>query len=80
LERYLIEDTASIAKGVEVLIGVSDDLCCLRYHSFYIQSSARPEKDIVLVAALVLRLLLGGEDMLRTLEETDATVVLSPKI
>jgi hypothetical protein len=30
--RYLIEDTASIAKGVEVLIGVSDDIGCLFYH------------------------------------------------
>ena len=30
--RYLIEDSASIAKGVEVLIGVSDDLGCLFYH------------------------------------------------
>jgi hypothetical protein len=30
--RYLIEDAASIAKGVEVLIGVSDDLGCLFYH------------------------------------------------
>jgi hypothetical protein len=30
--RYLIKDTASIAKGVEVLIGVSDDLGCLFYH------------------------------------------------
>jgi hypothetical protein len=28
----LIEDAASIAKGVEVLIGVSDDLGCLFYH------------------------------------------------
>jgi hypothetical protein len=30
--RYLIEDAASIAKGVEVLIGVSDHLGCLFYH------------------------------------------------
>jgi hypothetical protein len=30
--RYLIEDAASNAKGVEVLIGVSDDLGCLFYH------------------------------------------------
>jgi hypothetical protein len=30
--RYLIEDAASIAKGVEVLVGVSDDLGCLFYH------------------------------------------------
>jgi hypothetical protein len=30
--RYLIKDAASIAKGVEVLIGVSDDLGCLFYH------------------------------------------------
>jgi hypothetical protein len=30
--RYLIRDAASIAKGVEVLIGVSDDLGCLFYH------------------------------------------------
>jgi Ran GTPase-activating protein (RanGAP) involved in mRNA processing and transport len=30
--RYLIKDAASIAKGVEVLIGVSDDLDCLFYH------------------------------------------------
>jgi hypothetical protein len=30
--RYLIEDKASIVKGVEVLIGVSDDLGCLFYH------------------------------------------------
>jgi hypothetical protein len=30
--RYLITDAASIAKGVEVLIGVSDDLGCLFYH------------------------------------------------
>jgi hypothetical protein len=30
--RYLIEDAASIAKGVEVLIDVSDDLGCLFYH------------------------------------------------
>jgi hypothetical protein len=29
---YLINDAASIAKGVEVLIGVSDDLGCLFYH------------------------------------------------
>jgi hypothetical protein len=30
--RYLIKDAASIAKGVEVLIGVIDDLSCLFYH------------------------------------------------
>jgi hypothetical protein len=30
--RYLIKDAASIAKGVEVLIDVSDDLGCLFYH------------------------------------------------
>jgi hypothetical protein len=30
--RYLIEDEASIVKGVEVLIGVSDDLGYLFYH------------------------------------------------
>jgi hypothetical protein len=30
--RYLIKDAACIAKGVEVLIGVSDDLGCLFYH------------------------------------------------
>ncbi len=30
--RYLIEDKASIVKGVEVLIGVSDDVGCLFYH------------------------------------------------
>jgi hypothetical protein len=30
--RYLIDDAASIARGVEVLIGVSDDLGCLFYH------------------------------------------------
>jgi hypothetical protein len=30
--RYLVKDAASIAKGVEVLIGVSDDLGCLFYH------------------------------------------------
>jgi hypothetical protein len=30
--RYLIEDKASIAKGVKVCIGVSDDLGCLFYH------------------------------------------------
>jgi hypothetical protein len=30
--RYLINDSASIAKGVDVLIGVSDDLGCLFYH------------------------------------------------
>jgi hypothetical protein len=30
--RYLIQGAASIAKGVEVLIGVSDDLGCLFYH------------------------------------------------
>jgi hypothetical protein len=30
--RYLIKDVASIARGVEVLIGVSDDLGCLFYH------------------------------------------------
>jgi hypothetical protein len=30
--RYLITDAASIEKGVEVLIGVSDDLGCLFYH------------------------------------------------
>jgi hypothetical protein len=30
--RYLIKDTASISKGVEVLIGVSDDVGCLFYH------------------------------------------------
>jgi hypothetical protein len=30
--RYLIKDAASIAKGVDVLIGVSDDLGCLFYH------------------------------------------------
>jgi hypothetical protein len=30
--RYLIKDAASIAKGVEVLIGVSDDVGCLFYH------------------------------------------------
>jgi hypothetical protein len=29
--RYLITDSASVAKGVEVLIGVSDDLGCLFY-------------------------------------------------
>jgi hypothetical protein len=48
--------------------------------SFYTQSGARPEKDIALVAAFVLRRLLGGEDMLGTLEETDEALVLSPKI
>jgi hypothetical protein len=30
--RYLITDAASMAKGVEVLIDVSDDLGCLFYH------------------------------------------------
>jgi hypothetical protein len=30
--RYLIKDAASIAKGVEVLIGVRKDLGCLFYH------------------------------------------------
>jgi hypothetical protein len=30
--RYLIKDAASVAKGVEVLIGVRDDLGCLFYH------------------------------------------------
>lgn len=30
--RYLIEDAASISKGVEVLIGVNNDLGCLFYH------------------------------------------------
>jgi hypothetical protein len=30
--RYLINDAGSIAKGVEVLIGVRDDLGCLFYH------------------------------------------------
>jgi hypothetical protein len=30
--RYLIKDAASITKGVEVLISVSDDLGCLFYH------------------------------------------------
>jgi hypothetical protein len=30
--RYLIEDAASIANGVELLMGVSDDLGCLFYH------------------------------------------------
>jgi hypothetical protein len=30
--RYLIEDAASIAKGVEVLVAVRDDLGCLFYH------------------------------------------------
>jgi hypothetical protein len=30
--RYLNEDPASIARGVEVLIGVRDDLTCLFYH------------------------------------------------
>jgi hypothetical protein len=30
--HYLIQDLASIAKGIEVLIGVSDDLGCLFYH------------------------------------------------
>lgn len=29
---YLIKDAASIAKGVEILIGVSDDVGCLFYH------------------------------------------------
>jgi hypothetical protein len=48
--------------------------------SFYTQSGARPEKDIALVAAFVLRQLLGGDDMLGTLEETDETLMLSPKI
>jgi hypothetical protein len=47
--------------------------------SFYTQSGARPEKDIALVAAFVLRRLLGGEDMLGTLEETDEALVLNPK-
>jgi hypothetical protein len=44
--RYLIEDKASIVKGVEVLIGVSDDLGCLFYHSFYTPSGARTEKTL----------------------------------
>jgi hypothetical protein len=30
--RYLIEDAASITKGVEVLISVGDDIGCLFYH------------------------------------------------
>jgi hypothetical protein len=30
--RYLIDDAGSIAKGVEVLIEVRDDLACLFYH------------------------------------------------
>jgi hypothetical protein len=30
--RYLIDDAGSIAKGVEVLIDVRDDLGCLFYH------------------------------------------------
>jgi hypothetical protein len=30
--RYLIDDAGSIAKGVEVLIDVRDDLACLFYH------------------------------------------------
>jgi hypothetical protein len=30
--RYLIEDAGSIAKGVEVLVAVQDDLGCLFYH------------------------------------------------
>jgi hypothetical protein len=48
--------------------------------SFYTQSGARPEKDIALVAAFVLRRLVGGEEMLGTLEDTDEALVLSPKI
>jgi hypothetical protein len=30
--RYLLEDAGSIAKGVEVLVVVRDDLGCLFYH------------------------------------------------
>lgn len=48
--------------------------------SFYTPSGARPGKDTALVAAFVLRQLLGGEDMLGTLEETDEALMLIPKI
>jgi hypothetical protein len=30
--RYLIEDVAPVAKGVEVLVAARDDLGCLFYH------------------------------------------------
>lgn len=48
--------------------------------SFYTHSGARPGQDIPVVAAFLLQKLLGGFDMLETLEATDETLVLSPKM
>jgi hypothetical protein len=47
--------------------------------SFYTDCGARPGQDFPVVAASLLRLLLGGDNMLETLEQTDERIVLSPK-
>jgi hypothetical protein len=48
--------------------------------SFYTDSGARPNQDIPRVAAFLLRRLFGGDLMLKTLEQTDEILVLSPKM
>jgi hypothetical protein len=48
--------------------------------AFYARSGARPGQDIPTVASFLLVQLLGGEDMLETLETLDETLVLRPKL
>jgi hypothetical protein len=48
--------------------------------SFYTHCGARPRQDVPVVAAFLLQELLGGFNMLDTLESTDKSLVLSPKI
>jgi hypothetical protein len=72
-EMQEVLETSEFSKEIRETVTVVTD-------SFYTHSGARPGQDIPVVAAFLLQKLLGGFDMLETLEATDETLVLSPKM
>jgi len=71
-EMTEILETSEFSKEIRQVVARITD-------SFYTHSGARPGQDIPVVAAFLLQQLLGGFDMLETLEKTDERLVLSPK-
>jgi hypothetical protein len=46
--------------------------------SFWKESNARPTKDVATVASHLLAMLLGGDIVLQSLEESDKTLIIEP--
>lgn len=73
IEMNEVLETSEFAEQIRDMVASATD-------SFYTRSGARPGRDIPVVAAFLLQQLLGGFNMLDTLESTDKSLVLSPKM